>query len=300
MKVLAFGEILWDIIDGHEHLGGAPFNFAAHSVQCGDEAFIISRLGNDALGRRAFDQCKQHGVNTSLIQWDDDHGTGTVDVRLNNGQPDYTINKNVAYDFISNTPQLKSIGTDYFDVFYFGSLAQRNPVSSETLQSILRQCSFKHIFYDVNLRKEGYSAEIINWSLSAASIFKLNHEEVPVLSSLLFNQKLTNDLFCMKVCLKFPNLKLVIITAAEKGCYVFYDGKLNHTPCASVKVADAVGAGDAFSAAFMNTISKHNNPIEASRVANMVGGFVASQPGAIPSYPNELQKEIKNSQKSSI
>ncbi len=294
MRVLAFGEILWDIIDTIPHLGGAPFNFAAHSVQCGNEAFIISRLGNDSLGKRAFDQCKLHGVKTDFIQWDDQYPTGTVDVRLNNGQPDYTITKNVAYDFIASDTMLSQLQSTVFDVFYFGSLIQRSDVSAKSLHAILNSHRFRNVFYDVNLRKEGYSEKIIVDSISIATVFKLNHEEVPILSATLFNTLLDNEKFCSALTQRYHQLEVIIITAADKGCYVYFKEKLSHTPCDAVKVADAVGAGDAFSAAFMYGFINTHDPIASAKLANLIGGFVASERGAIPTYSPEIRTMLKN------
>jgi fructokinase len=175
MKVLAFGEILWDVINGEEHLGGAPFNFAAHSAKCGNNSFIISRLGNDPRGINAFNRCKDYGVDNSMIQWDDKHPTGIVTVTLNNGQPDYTIHKGVAYDFIAVDDTVAKLPEREFDIFYFGSLIQRNQVSSSTLYHILKHSAFKQIFYDVNLRKEGYDLNTLHQSLLACTILKLNN-----------------------------------------------------------------------------------------------------------------------------
>src|SRR5687767_9234735 len=120
MNVLAFGEILWDIIDGSEHLGGAPFNFAAHSAQCGNNAYIISRVGDDLRGVKAHNSCTKSGVNNALLQWDHAHPTGTVEVKLSSGQPTYTIVEDVAYDYITINSTLDLLIHKPFDVFYFG------------------------------------------------------------------------------------------------------------------------------------------------------------------------------------
>ena len=137
MKVLAFGEILWDIIEKEEHLGGAPFNFIAHTAQCGDDAYIVSRLGKDFRGMRAANRCKALGVKEQFIQHDDILPTGIVEVTLNDGQPDYLIVENVAWDNIRFEPSLAGLGDENFDVFYYGTLAQRAQQSAETLERIL-------------------------------------------------------------------------------------------------------------------------------------------------------------------
>ena len=292
MKVLSFGEILWDIIEGKNYLGGAPFNFSAHAAQCGAETYILSRLGKDELGRKANEMAASYKVNTSLIQWDDLYPTGTVDVILSNGQPDYTIHTSVAYDFINYPEASHKLEDKEFDVFYFGSLAQRNSISRATLKNLLEKNSFDYVFYDVNLRKDGYNKEIILDSLTICNILKLNHSEVPVVSLLLFSADLSMEEFCEKMMSKYE-LELIIVTAAEKGCYIYEMDKLVLIPGKVVDVADAVGAGDSFSAAFMYAYFHHGDATAAARVANQVGGFVASHHGAIPPYSEEIKSLLR-------
>lgn len=287
MKVLSFGEILWDVIDGEQHLGGAPFNFAAHSAQCGNEVYIISRLGDDYLGMKAFNRCHDFNVRNDLVQWDGQFPTGIVDVTLTKGQPDYVIRTNAAYDFISPTPSSQLIG---FDLFYFGSLVQRNPVSRASLYSILKESSFNTIFYDVNLRKECFTEEIIKNSLSVCTVVKLNTDEVPVVSEMLVGEKLSVADFGKCIKQIYPAIKVVIITAGDKGCYFYSENKLTRVSGVPVRVADAVGAGDAFSAAFMHMFMRNGDPEAAASIANRVGAFVASCKGAIPEYDAEIKK----------
>lgn len=293
MKVLAFGEILWDVINGTEHLGGAPFNFAAHAAQCGNESFILSRLGNDFLGTRAFHKIKVHGVDASLIEWDENKPTGIVDVILDRGQPDYTIRENVAYDFIHGDDALQLLQDVPFDIFYFGSLAQRNQASAIALNKILSAGKFTHIFYDVNLRKSGYTEEIIKRSLKACTIFKLNHDEVRVISELLTGTLLSDLALCKCINTLYPNISIVIITASERGCFIHVKDELIYVPGIPVQVVDAVGAGDAFSAAFMHVFAAVGDALTAARVGNQLGAHVATSAGAIPTYSLSLKLLLK-------
>lgn len=293
MRVLAYGEILWDIIEGVEHLGGAPFNFAAHSAQCGDESFIISRLGSDFLGMRAFNKCKLFGVDPSFIQWDEEYPTGTVHVTLNGGQPDYTIQENVAYDYIQVNHLIEALRERPFDIFYFGTLTQRRTTSAASLRAILSQCTFKHIFYDVNLRKGGYTESIVRESLKLCTVFKLNADEVPAISKMLVDRSLTNEEFFRCIAKLFGNVKTIIITASEKGCYVFDKGALSYVPGVPITLVDAVGAGDAFSAAFMHSFYSTGNATSAASIANQIGAYVATQSGAIPEYSQAIREILK-------
>jgi len=292
MKVLAFGEILWDIIEKEEHLGGAPFNFIAHTAQCGNDAYIISRLGNDFRAMKALNRCKSYGVSDRYIQRDEKLPTGIVEVTLSAGQPDYTIVENVAWDNIVFDESLVGVEDEHFDVFYFGTLAQRSRVSAETLERILNSFSFPHTFCDINLRKTGYNASSIRKSLLHASMLKLNHEEFPVVASLLADKTFDLPDFCSWIVKQFTNIKLVIVTAAEKGCFVQYENRLFNVPGVPVQVLDAIGAGDSFSAAFLHVFVRTGNPELAGRVANSVGAFVATQRGAIPAYTKEVRRMI--------
>ena len=200
MRVLSFGEILWDIIEGKYYIGGAPFNFASHIARCGADTYMVSRLGKDMWGEKAFDEVRKLGINSTFIQWDKARPTGTVDVFLNKGQPSYTINPEVAYDYLDFEELIDAgLRENSFDMFGFGSLAQRNETSRKCLYQILESLSFQHIFYDVNLRKDCFSAEIVNDSLNYSTILKLNDDEVPIISEFVFSEKMGIEAFCERV-----------------------------------------------------------------------------------------------------
>lgn len=285
MNILAFGEILWDIIEGEHHLGGAPFNFAAHVVKCGGRASILSAVGTDELGTRALGRARELGVDVSMVA---SLGlpTGTVDVFLQDGQPDYTIHEGVAFDRIP-APAQEAVKSGGFDVFYFGTLAQRDPVSRATLHGILEHNRFDYVFYDINLRKDFHSREVIEHSLQFANVFKINDHEAEMVSELFYGSVLPMDDFCRRLAVDF-GLLIIIITAAERGCFLWFEGSLHHVPGRKITLVDAVGAGDSFSAAFVTVLLRKGVILEAGTVANQVGGFVASQRGAIPDYPADF------------
>lgn len=290
MKVISFGEILWDIIEGTPYIGGAPFNFAAHMAQCGSTVAMVSRLGEDDLGQRALAEVERLSVDGRYIQMDPDHPTGTVDVFLQNGQPSYTIHANVAYDYI-DVELLDAAGLldAEIDVFGFGTLAQRSHTSRQTLANIFAKRSFPHVFYDVNLRKDCYHAEIIQQSVPYSTVLKLNDEEVPIISDFLFGKEEAMESFARRVATEYDQ-KIVIITAGAKGCYVYHDRQYELVPGRAVKVVDTVGAGDSFSAAFMFQYVREGDPFRAASIANHVGGFVAASRGPIPTYSEEIKE----------
>lgn len=292
MKVLSFGEILFDIIEGQPYLGGAPLNFAAHLARCGAKSYIISRVGADELGKLAHLKIEELGVETGLIQKDGQHATGTVDVVLENGQPDYTIQEQVAWDYIEAGEAGKLMEEAEFDVFYFGTLAQRNKKSRESLHDLLKHSHIGQIFYDVNLRKGYYDREILQNSLRLCTILKLNDEEVRKLSALLFEKEMDNEVFAEAVVKEY-GVETIVVTSGEEGCYVFVEGNMIFVKGYPAQVQDTVGAGDAFSAAFIYHFFHTQNAQQAADVANRLGAFVASSRGPIPPYTDEIRKMLE-------
>ncbi len=292
MKTLVFGEILWDIIDGVPHLGGAPLNFAAHSQRFGSRAAIISCLGNDALGQKALNLVHQLDIDISYIQ-QTEHPTGTVPVKIINGQPSYDITKEVAFDYIDKQ-LLPSFAPSEFDLFYFGSLIQRNKTSREALHHVLETNTFRHIFYDVNLRKDAYTMDIILYALNQCTILKVNDEEVEVLSEMLFDSNLTVKKFCEHISAQNPSIAVIVVTMGKSGSAIYTNSKLHQVATTPIKVVDTVGAGDAFSAAFASIYLQTSDPIKAATIANKIGGYVASCDGPIPVYSEEIRQLIQS------
>jgi fructokinase len=289
MNVLAFGEILFDIIKGEHYLGGAPLNFAAHLARQGVHSSIFSRVGRDALGAQALEQLANIGVNGEFVQLDEAHPTGTVPVEVKGGQPSYIITENVAYDYINFAESIPKLLDTDFDVLYFGTLAQRSRHARESLYQLLEQKRFQHRFYDVNLRKNCYTPLIIQHSLRQCSILKLNDDEVNVLASMLYGRSLPLQDFARQLAADY-HISLILITAGAQGCYVYEKEKLQQVGGYPAQVVDTVGAGDAFSAAFLNFYLWHGDALQAADVANRLGAFVASSRGPLPAYSPELEQ----------
>ena len=267
--VIAFGEILWDVIDGVPHIGGAPFNFAAHVVKCGMTASIVSAVGNDDFGRRAKEQVAALGVDGAFVSVHPSLPTGTVNVMLNNGIPSYEIVKPVAWDEIRADVALLPPPR----AFYFGSLAQRSPVSSETLARLLEAFSSSLVFFDVNLRQKFWSRELIEDCLGRTDILKVNDEEMATL-----------DFTAERLFEACPRLKTVIETRGAAGCAVWSrEGEAFTSPAIpDGPVVDTVGAGDSFSAAFLAAVLHGEDLRTAAEKGNLRAGKVAARSGAIP------------------
>ena len=292
MRVLSFGEILFDIIEGEHYLGGAPLNFAGHLARLGADSYILSAVGADALGAQALKQIAGLGVKTDMVQIKEAHPTGTVPVTIRNGQPDYEILENVAYDFIDYKEEEHAPIKQAFDVLYYGTLAQRSAQSRSTLRQLLQGHQYKQVFYDINLRKNCYNAEVLQESLRYCSMLKLNDDEVRELSEMFYQNDIGLEAFARRVAQEYQ-LQVVIITAGAKGCYVLEEQELHFVKGYPAKVVDTVGAGDSFSAAFVFHYLKTGDPVDAADKANQLGAYVASSRGPLPEYTAEIKKVLK-------
>ncbi|MCI5083263.1 MAG: carbohydrate kinase [Saprospiraceae bacterium] len=293
MNTLSLGEILWDLIEDIPHIGGAPFNVSAHLNKLGADAYIASSVGQDELGDRAMTDVRSLGIHMNYLTTND-LPTGTVPVVLKNGQPTYTITENVAWDqILLSDEQLNSIQQTSWDCIIFGTLAQRSSHNRALLSTILKATSAREVFYDVNLRQDYYDRQIIEQSLKYATIFKLNDEEVAVLSDLLYGENLNFEAFAQKT-IETYQIKAVCITRGADGVLILTTRDQSYdVPGKPVKVADTVGAGDSFSAAFLYTYLKTGDFEMAGKKGCQLGGFVASQNGAIPEYSAEITQLLK-------
>ncbi|MDX9866635.1 MAG: PfkB family carbohydrate kinase [Kiritimatiellia bacterium] len=284
IDVVSFGEILWDVIGGTAHIGGAPFNLAAHAVRCGLRAAAVSRVGDDALGHAALDAMARHGVERRWTGIDPVHATGTVKVSLQDGQPAYRIRKDAAWDHIRlDARALKALLAARPRAVCFGTLAQRSRLSRGTLVNMLDTLREAVIFYDVNLRQTFWTAPRVARGLARASIVKTNADEARILGGLLFNGACEPAAFSAAVLRRHPAVRVVVVTSGADGCLVRGRGAAPiHCPCARVDVVDTVGAGDAFSAAFLAAWLRGATARKAVEAGNECGAWVAARRGAVP------------------
>ncbi len=283
LGLVAFGEILWDVIDGDAHIGGAPFNLAAHAVRCGLCAAAVSGVGDDELGRGALAAMSRLDVDGRWTTLDRHHPTGTVAVTLKDGQPSYVIRSGVAWDFIRlSEASLQTLKAERPRAFCFGTLAQRSEVSRQTLIRLLDALKGAAVFYDVNLRQSFWSGPLIEQGLAHATLVKVNDDEARVLGGLLFGGACEPEAFARAVLARHP-ARAVVVTLGGAGCLVCERG-MDAVRCPGIKVdvADTVGAGDAFSAAFLAAWLKGATAAEAAQAGNRRGAWVASQRGAVP------------------
>lgn len=285
---VGIGEVLWDMLPGGKKVGGAPTNFAFHVSQFGIPSVAVSAIGEDRSGVELAESLASAGVTSLLTEVP--YPTGIVRVELDEaGIPVYEITRNVAWDHIPFTPELKALAKQTCAVC-FGSLAQREPTSRSTIHAFLDAMpSGPEILkvFDINLRQDFYSTEVIDASLRRCNIFKLNDDELVVLAREYGLPTDSPESACTKLR-EMYGLRIVILTCGSKGSYVFADGTTSYITTPQVEVADTVGAGDSFTASFIASLLKHLTLPEAHRVAVDVAAYVCSNTGATPQLPANL------------
>jgi fructokinase len=319
--ILGIGELLWDILPDGMRLGGAPANFAVMAGRLGNHAAILSRIGRDDLGRQAIDRLRPildpMPVDTSFLQVDPLHETGRVAVSLEAGEPHYTIHEPAAWDFLELPDEWVALA-ERASVLCFGSLAQRHPQARQTIQTIVAEASDACIrIFDVNLRKPFYSAEILEESLGLATVVKMNDAETPLVLDLLDlspglstdpsidpsieNAPLTGQTLSTSESLltaaerllaAFPSLQTVAITRGSRGSLLVTREAWDEHPGFPVKVADPIGAGDAFTAAIAHSMLRGAGLATLNEAGNRWGAWMASHSGAMPALPNAVRVAI--------
>ncbi|MBE6891211.1 MAG: hypothetical protein E7481_04190 [Ruminococcaceae bacterium] len=280
MKAIIYGEVIWDVYPDTAVIGGAPFNFSAHLAHLGDDAHLITAIGNDDLGNDALNEMKKHGIHTDLVQ-KNDFSTGKCLVTLDeNGIPSYNVLTDTAYDNITLTDD--DIAKINGDVFYFNTLIQRNPVSKKTLEKILEKCSFPEIFCDINIRENCYCKESLELCMKKSTIVKISDEEGHFLEDLGLIEK-SDESFPKRVLNNFPDLKQVVYTLGKNGSMVQDRTTLYMSGIPpKVNVVSTVGAGDCFGATYLHYIMNGATIEEAIKQATLRSNIVVSHKEAIP------------------
>jgi len=282
--VVAYGEILWDLLPDGAVLGGAPFNFVYRVDSLGHRGVMVSRLGEDDLGSRALRIVEDLGLDTSYLQRDPEHPTGTVEVRFDaRNDPEYRIIPDVAYDFIEPAENLQELAAGA-ECLCYGTLIQRRPASRRTLYRLLDGFTGRFALLDINLRPECYTRESILESIRRANILKLNDGEAELLGQIYGLEQIgegsdpgvfTDALFARS------DLQFIVLTLGKRGAFATSrDGQKVYHPAFSVQVRDPVGAGDAFTAGFLDSLLNEQGLAEACRFASALGALVAAQEGA--------------------
>jgi fructokinase len=303
--ILGIGELLWDIVPDGMRLGGAPANFAVMAGRLGNHAAILSRIGRDDLGRQAIDRLDPMPVETGFLQVDALHKTGRVTVSLEGGEPHYTIHEPAAWDFLELSDEWVQL-VERADAICFGSLAQRNQQAQQTIQTLAAEASATCIrVFDVNLRTPFYSAEILQESLELATVVKMNDAEAPLVLDLLDLaieetldpvETLSTPEYLRaaaeRLLGEFSSLQMVAATRGSRGSLLVTRDEWSEHPGFPVKVADGIGAGDAFTAAMTHYMLRGADLATLNEAGNRWGGWMASQSGAMPALPDAVRDAI--------
>ena len=288
-KILAFGEIIWDVFPDKQVIGGAPLNFAAHCALCGAQSALVSAVGADALGAQALEALASFGVGTQYVK-KISYPTGQCLVTLDaDAIPHYDVLRNVAYDYVDVTDaDIAAINAEGYDALYFGTLVQRNGVSREALQKIVNGCRFGEVLCDVNLRPHCYDADSVAFCLEHATVLKVSIEEEPILRTMghYAPAQDTPRRIAEALCQGYPNVRTVLVTLGKDGSYAYdaRSGRGYAQPAVGERVVSTVGAGDSFAAAYLTSYLA-GSPIEdCMKKAAEISGFVVAHTEAVPRY----------------
>ncbi len=288
MRLASLGEILWDLIGDRELLGGATFNFSVQLSRLRHDVSFLSAVGDDELGRRALTQAAKLGLSTKFIGIVKDAPTGTVSVTVDaQGQPTYVLHRPAAYDFVP-LPQ-ENLAPQWI---YHGTLQLIEPLMRALLGELIRRYPDARRFYDINLRKNSYTADLILNLLPHASVVKLNDDELIHVQQMVGTAHASIESFCRDYAARF-HWDAVCVTRGERGCAILKSGEYVEVPGVAVKVADAVGAGDAFAAAFLHGLNQEWPITKIGAFANRLGAIVASRAGGVPEWSwSELEPQL--------
>jgi len=292
MNLVSVGEVLWDVVGNAEHLGGAPLNFAAHAAKLGSHSYLVSAVGWDERGERALRVIRDLGVSTNYIQKISGQATGYVSVELRvDGQPSFTIHRPAAYDYAElSAAQREQLSELQPSWIYFGTLAQTSGTVRRTTSLLVDTIPDAKRFYDINLRPDSYNRDVVSELIEKASVLKLNDLEIGPLEQLLGLRRSPRiEDFCRDCATRFK-LEAVCVTRGELGCGLLRGNEYVEAAGYATKVADTIGAGDAFAAGLVHALNQGWSTARAADFANRVGALVASREGAIPSWNiEELQ-----------
>lgn len=285
MHLIGVGEILWDLIGASEYLGGAVLNFSVQSARLGHQVSFVSAVGSDPRGSLALSRARELGLSTQFVHTIPGHPTGTVTVTVDpGGQPSYVIHRPAAYDFASlDEADFAQLATPPPDWIGFGTLHSIDPTARRLLETVIQRFPRARRFYDINLRKDSYTPELVSALLQHAHVVKLNDQEVGAVQQMLQTSETTWEAFCRTYATRF-GWQAVCVTRGGEGCALLLGGQFHEAAGYPVAVADTVGAGDAFAAALLHGIQAGWPVDEVADFSNRLGALVASRPGGVPAW----------------
>ena len=292
MHSIGIGEILWDLIGDSEYLGGAVLNFSVQLSRLGHRVSFVSAVGDDRRGHLALAKARELGLDTRFIRTVRDPATGIVTVAVDaGGQPSYVIHRPAAYDFAAlEERDFAALASPPPDWIAFGTLFSMHPRARQLLRTVIQRFPHARRFYDINLRRDSYTPELVASLCELAQVVKLNDVEVGMVGRMFGTPETALESFCRSYAARF-GWQAVCVTRGGEGCALLLAGEYLELPGYRVKVADTVGAGDAFAAALVHGIHAGWPTREVGDFANRLGALVASRSGGVPAWTaNELQE----------
>jgi fructokinase len=295
VRIVSIGEVLWDVIGDKEYLGGAALNFAAHAARLGHTVFFVSAVGRDKRGRRVLERMAEIGLSTRYVHEVETHPTGVVTVELDpGGVPRFTLHHPAAYDAPELTKgDVAELLSPKPDWIYFGTLFQMSPQAKQLTYRLIDSHCGARLLYDVNLRKDSYTAPLVRELMGRAQVVKLNEDEATSIDQMFGRASRSLEDFCRTYANEF-GWQSACVTRGEKGCAMLVEGEYVEVGGYAVQAQDTVGAGDAFAAAFVHGLSLKWPPAEIADFANRVAAIVASRPGGTPSWTLEEARALSH------
>ena len=294
MRIVSIGEVLWDVIGNQEFLGGAALNFSAHAARLGHTVHFVSAVGKDERGGRVLARMAELGLSTRYIRPIEAYPTGVVTVELDPaGVPKFTLHHPAAYDAPELTADdIAELLSPKPDWIYFGTLFQMSPPARQLTYRLIDSHCGARLLYDVNLRKDSYTAPLVRELMARAQVVKLNEDEATAIDQMLGLPARPLQDFCRAHAREF-GWQSACVTRGEKGCVMLVDGEYVEAPGYAVQARDTVGAGDAFAAAFIHGLSLEWPAAEIADFANRVAALVASRPGGTPFWTLEEARALR-------
>jgi fructokinase len=289
MQIVAIGEILWDVFEAREWLGGAPLNFSAAAQRLGDAVILLTAVGNDARGKTAIEQMTTLGLNADFVQTSPKRNTGTAIVTVDAaGNASYVIERPAAFDDYqleqACLTRLQDLRPDWL---YLGTLAETNAHNEANLKLLVENLPGIRCFYDMNLRDGHWNLALVRRLSALADVMKLNETEAKTLFQLTCpKEDFSLEHFCRTWSSSYK-VETICVTLGGEGCAIYTRESFSEHPGFAVQVADTVGAGDSFAAAFLHTLSRGWPVSRQAAFANALGALVASRSGATPDWTIE-------------
>jgi len=296
VRIVSVGEILWDVFQTQEILGGAPLNFSVNSHRLGNSVIMVSAVGRDERGKHAIELVRSLGLTTELILTTSLQSTGIAIVNTDaDGNATFVIDRPAAFDFVYADDQVTERVREFRpEWIYFGTLTHTNPQAERVLNEMIRDSSEAKCFYDMNLRKGHWNLGLVERLSRVSTVVKLNDTEAELLFGLLHQgQAFSLEEFCTHWSTRF-GVKTICVTLGDKGCAIFGENILQYFPGYQIKVVDTVGAGDAFAAGFLHGLHGGWTMERIAAFANSLGATVASRPGATPPWSLDDLEEIRS------